>query len=322
MHPSKSPDAFKWPGATLQSLNFNALSHSPEELIHFVPIMMQCAGCADSCLTRATLHNWSRGARLQYRDNPFHSWFHAFGVFHNCFYQLYVSNIAKYFRFLDVFALLIGALCHDLDHPGYTNSYLINTQNELALRYNDVSVLENHHAALACELLRGENTRIAATLDSASQNALRRSVIRCILDTDMSHHSSLCQKMLALKPADATGEDRELLLSLCIHTADLSAQTLCWDIAMQWEERVAQEFANQAHAEREAGQEPAPYMNFQMDDFRQRGKLQRDFIDFVLVPLWGPYTDLMVDLRHCFDNLVHNRGLYNDRALHGTDSAK
>ena len=33
---------------------------------------------------------------------------------------------------------LIAAVIHDLDHPGKTNSFLVNAGSELALMYNDL----------------------------------------------------------------------------------------------------------------------------------------------------------------------------------------
>lgn len=35
--------------------------------------------------------------------------------------------------------LLIAALCHDLDHDGFTNSFHIHSQSPLSQRYNDKS---------------------------------------------------------------------------------------------------------------------------------------------------------------------------------------
>lgn len=84
---------------------------------------------------------------------------------------------------IDLFIMLTSALCHDLDHPGYNNVYQvtsssvpktqnqfgfacflsvcevffpltqINAQTDLALRYNDISPLENHHCATAFGIL-------------------------------------------------------------------------------------------------------------------------------------------------------------------------
>jgi hypothetical protein len=277
------------------------------------------------------LRAWAGAARRLYRDNPFHSWFHGVSVFQMCFYQLRISKISAYLRFLDVFALLVAALCHDLDHPGYTNSFLISTEDELALRYNDVSVLENHHASLACDLMRKEDSRINSGLCKSSLPIFRRSIIKCILDTDMAHHSALCQTLQADKLPAALKECQSLergvkldevrqpLLGILIHAADLSAQVLPWHVASQWEERISREFTNQVSDELQRGLMPAPFMQFNFTDLKQRGKLQKDFIDFVLRPLWRPHTDLIPELEDCYGNLISNRACYDFRCNHGKD---
>ncbi len=38
---------------------------------------------------------------------------------------------------LEIAALLITAVIHDLDHPGRTNPHLCNTRHNLAILYND-----------------------------------------------------------------------------------------------------------------------------------------------------------------------------------------
>ncbi len=44
-------------------------------------------------------------------------------------------------------------IIHDHGHPGLTGDFLVATSHPLALRYNDRSPLESHHAASAFELL-------------------------------------------------------------------------------------------------------------------------------------------------------------------------
>lgn len=53
-----------------------------------------------------------------------------------------LTNASEYLTQHDVLALMIASLCHDVDHPGNTNSFEINTSSELALIHNDLSVLE------------------------------------------------------------------------------------------------------------------------------------------------------------------------------------
>lgn len=82
---------------------------------------------------------------------------------------------------LDVFTLLLSALCHDLEHKGTTNAFETMTCSEHALRYNDVSVLENHHASVGFQLVDASN--LLTLLDQSEFLAFRRQFLRAILST-------------------------------------------------------------------------------------------------------------------------------------------
>lgn len=56
---------------------------------------------------------------------------------------------------LDEATSLIAAAAHDLDHPGKSSAFLSNSNNPLAILYNDVTVLESHHAAMTFKLTLG-----------------------------------------------------------------------------------------------------------------------------------------------------------------------
>ena len=84
-----------------------------------------------------------------------------------------------------------------MDHPGLTNQYLINTSkkeskvvndlkgsqlcfisgSELALMYNDESVLENHHLAVAFKLVQNSECDIFVNLSKKQRQTLRKMVI-------------------------------------------------------------------------------------------------------------------------------------------------
>ncbi|NWY93662.1 PDE4D phosphodiesterase, partial [Agelaius phoeniceus] len=68
------------------------------------------------------------------------------------------------FTDLEVLAALFAAAIHDVDHPGVSNQFLINTNSELALLYNDESVLENHHLAVGFKLLQEQDCDIFQNL--------------------------------------------------------------------------------------------------------------------------------------------------------------
>jgi len=49
--------------------------------------------------------------------------------------------------------ILTAAAIHDFEHPGVNNIFLTKLQDTIAIRYNDTSVLENHHVAASFELM-------------------------------------------------------------------------------------------------------------------------------------------------------------------------
>ena len=52
---------------------------------------------------------------------------------------IFLSNVKIHFHFDDpsMLAMIIGALCHDMDHRGVTNSFEILTKSDIAILYND-----------------------------------------------------------------------------------------------------------------------------------------------------------------------------------------
>jgi len=57
-------------------------------------------------------------------------------------------------------SFFIAGACHDHEHPGYNNVYCIESRNEFATRYNDVSVLESHHVASTFTLINQDKYNI------------------------------------------------------------------------------------------------------------------------------------------------------------------
>lgn len=57
---------------------------------------------------------------------------------------------------LEATAALIAAAAHDINHPGKSSAFLCNSRDPLAILYNDICVLESHHAALTFHLTLSE----------------------------------------------------------------------------------------------------------------------------------------------------------------------
>merc|ERR1719456_1400147 len=100
-----------------------------------------------------------------YREtNTYHTATHAADVLQGVFWFIYTGQAATILNLSsrDVWAMLFAAMIHDIDHPGRTNPYHVATRDPLAILYNDRSVLENHHAALAHQILNRDECNIYA----------------------------------------------------------------------------------------------------------------------------------------------------------------
>ena len=90
---------------------------------------------------------------------------------------------------LEVSVLLISGFVHDTDHPGFNNPFMVQSKDKLALRYNDRSVLENHHIAVAFDtMLRDEGTCIYDRWSEEEFRLMRTNMIELVLATDMATH--------------------------------------------------------------------------------------------------------------------------------------
>lgn len=163
---------------------------------------------------------------------------------------------------------LFAAAIHDVDHPGVTNQYLIDSGNELAIMYNDESVLENHSLAVAFKLLQEEGCNFLDNLNKKQRQTLRRMTIDMVLATDMSKHMSLLadlKTMVETKKVAGNGillldnyTERIQVLQNMLHCADLSNPTKPLDIYRQWVDKVMDEFHQQGDKERSQNLQISP----------------------------------------------------------------
>ena len=63
------------------------------------------------------------------------------------------SSVINELSDLDTLSVVIACLCHDVGHPGVNNRFLINNREEIAITYNDISILENMHACVTFQVM-------------------------------------------------------------------------------------------------------------------------------------------------------------------------
>ncbi|KAL1773141.1 cAMP-specific 3 3' [Sigmodon hispidus] len=254
-------------------------------------------------------------------DVAYHNSVHAADVVQSAHVLLGTPALEAVFTDLEVLATIFACAIHDVDHPGVSNQFLINTNSELALMYNDVSVLENHHLAVGFKLLQAENCNIFRNLSAKQRLSLRRMVIDMVLATDMSKHMSLLadlKTMVETKKVTSLGvllldnySDRIQVLQSLVHCADLSNPTKPLPLYRQWTDRIMAEFFQQGDRERESGLDISPMCDKHTASVE---KSQVGFIDYIAHPLWETWAELVhPDAQELLDTLEDNRKWYQSR---------
>ncbi|XP_050309835.1 high affinity cGMP-specific 3',5'-cyclic phosphodiesterase 9A isoform X2 [Anthonomus grandis grandis] len=281
----------------LRTPSFDARPWEDEELLLLLQQMyLDMDFCANFAIDITTLRNFLYEAYKNYNDVPFHNFRHCFCVAQMLYAISWCVDLPSKIGDLEVLILLTSCICHDLDHPGYNNIYQINAKTELAIRYNDISPLENHHCSVAFRLLENEDCNIFKSFSSEDFKQVREGMIRCILATDMARHNEILTNFREIVPNFNYDEKAHinLLCMVLIKVSDISNEARPMDIAEPWLDRLLQEFFKQSDAEKLEGLPVTPFMDREKIT---KPASQCSFIGFVLLPLFEALGDLLTELK-------------------------
>lgn len=82
------------------------------------------------------LCNFLHELQVRYKPNPYHNAIHAADILSSGLYIINSSFIQSSLTDLEMVSVILAHLAHDVGHPGYTNRFLINFQDDLALQCN------------------------------------------------------------------------------------------------------------------------------------------------------------------------------------------
>jgi len=285
----------------------------------------------------ATLQNWLTVIEANYHvGNTYHNSTHAADVLQATAFFLQRNRIKPLLDSLDQAACLIAAAIHDLDHPGKTSGFLCNSGSELAILYNDLSVLESHHAALAFKLTHHDDrVNIFKGLDRETYKALRQSIIDMVLATEMTKHFEHLTKFINIfaKPfikeddnqSEAssqeidyaglnTAENIILVKRMLIKCADVSNPTRPLNLCIEWARRIAEEYFNQTADEKAQG---LPVVMPQFDRLTcSIPKSQIGFTDYFIADMFDAW-DAFAEVPELLQYMKKNYQFWKDQEASG-----
>eukprot|EP00586_Coscinodiscus_wailesii_P009200 CAMPEP_0172521502 /NCGR_PEP_ID=MMETSP1066-20121228/292615_1 /TAXON_ID=671091 /ORGANISM="Coscinodiscus wailesii, Strain CCMP2513" /LENGTH=549 /DNA_ID=CAMNT_0013304421 /DNA_START=67 /DNA_END=1716 /DNA_ORIENTATION=+ len=251
------------------------------------------------------LINFLRTIEEKYtRENPYHNNTHGADVLQTFHTLLQMGGLEFVDSKLETFAMLIAAAIHDVGHPGRSNAFQINAKTDVALYYNDKSVLENMHASLAFRLLLGSKKQEELNfLDFCKEEELKKvrsMIIEGVLHTDMSQHFINISKVKGMcvdidEAEEVSKENKEMALYYFLHMADISGQAKPHPLFINWTERITEELYAQGDEEKSLELPVSPLCD---RDNHNVSKSQLSFVNYIVKPafdLMGEFIPLVRD---------------------------
>lgn len=262
------PDIGKDQYLDLYSLSFN-MYENPH---HFGFLFMKMAKTMfKKCgvnFSNEVLLNFTTTVRGLYHDMPYHNWSHAFSVAQ--FVACLLESLWDNFEPLERIGMFIAAICHDVDHRGLNNAFLLNTKHPLGNLYANGSVMECHHVYMTELVLENQETDIFFCLEREDKLKVKAYIKKMILSTDLFTHFERKDQMQTLineKSFDWRDKDhRDLASMIMMTTSDLCGSVKPGEVHQMSSRKVFEEFYAQGDLEKKMGFQPLP-MFTRREDF-------------------------------------------------------
>lgn len=258
-----------------------------------------------------TLTNFFKVVEAAYNDKPYHNSTHAADVMRTSHYMITKGEMRDYLTDLEMLCALIAAAVHDVGHPGINNQFHVASKHELALLYNDRSVLENYHAAYAFRLLMKPENNILAHLPPRDYDEARKIIVDLVLGTDLAHHfehiGTFKQQYLSGSLNVNNKNHRLIVNKVALKAADVGHFAKNNKLHLVWTERVMEEFYKQGDQERKRGLPISPFMD------RRKPKVARSqvgFIDFIVQPMYEYFFAWIDRDLPCVDRMLDNKAYW------------
>jgi len=246
-----------------------------------------------------------------YRSVPFHNLAHSLDVCQAMYLFLRgTDSLSTFFDQVDVFALVIAALCHDIEHPGQTNAFQVAARTRLAVLYNEMSVLENHHASRANTILEQNPGSILQGLNADQRRRFRQMMTKSILATDISKHNDyLADFTMKFLIPTTTPDDPFLLGGMLLKCADLINAARDFENAKRWADQLQEEFFVQGDLEKELALPVSRGMDRMLPSpmaVKIQAQGQGFFSEKLVQPLYMAVFKLLPNFRPFCDNITSN----------------
>ncbi|RKP11726.1 hypothetical protein BJ684DRAFT_6724, partial [Piptocephalis cylindrospora] len=256
----------------------------------------------------STLLGFYEACASGYPDNPYHNFVHALDVTVILHRLLRELGAGVYLTPLDVAVTVLAAVCHDVGHPGVNNLYHVHARTELAVRYKNESILENHSYQ---DSIKDEEEEKAQKRERDELiDSFKKAFFEIILATDMRHHFSLLDEVHGMVESFTLGPMgaafRRRLCAILLHAADVSNPVRSWSECKEWSDAITTEFRWQGERERQEGLPVSPGMDGDSTTPGAQARSAIEFNEVVIRPYFTALAEFLPKAHIFLDDLNSN----------------
>ncbi|XP_039737317.1 cAMP and cAMP-inhibited cGMP 3',5'-cyclic phosphodiesterase 10A isoform X2 [Pteropus medius] len=298
---------FSLPGRLCKEIELFHFDIGPfENMWPGIFVYMVHRSCGTSCFELEKLCRFIMSVKKNYRRVPYHNWKHAVTVAH-CMFAILQSSRGL-FTDLERKGLLIACLCHDLDHRGFSNSYLQKFDHPLAALYS-TSTMEQHHFSQTVSILQLEGHNIFSTLSSGEYEQVLEIIRKAIIATDLALYFGNRKQLEEMHQTGSLNlnnqSHRDRVIGLMMTACDLCSVTKLWPVTKLTANDIYAEFWAEGDEMKKLGIQPIPMMDRDKKDEVPQGQL--GFYNAVAIPCYTTLTQIFPPteplLKACRDNL-------------------
>ncbi|KAL5966022.1 High affinity cAMP-specific 3'5'-cyclic phosphodiesterase 7A, partial [Taenia solium] len=205
---------------------------------------------------------------LYHENNPYHNALHAADVTQATYCLLKRMRVEGFISAFHFMCAILAAICHDIDHPGVNQAFLIETKQMLSIFYEVGSFQVFLH-----ENFRNSRNRFWKIITPmfASQFSYSLESFPPFLFADATDISkqdeyleqleNLTERRYLCEDYLPTHEDVTLVMEVAIKCADISNPCRHWEACLQWANCITEEFFQQGDRESLLGLPVLPLMD-------------------------------------------------------------
>ena len=263
--------------ADLSSLSFSVANYTSDQTIEVLLMILTKLGLHEFLgVSLEKVASFFVHVKHLYRHLPFHNWNHAVDCAQMVYLLVTSSQAIQQLSRVDILALFLAAVCHDIDHDGFDSVFHHETCSPLFFAHGESHCQERHHVSVALHELREH--LISEQSELNRNHHFWESFVQTILSTDPMEDKMNMEKFAAIAADFDPSDDEQsiTIAKLLLKVANSASCFRSFENARISAENLEKELRQQF--------ETAKSLGFNMDEPVPLPSLESGFIENTVLP--------------------------------------